>query len=72
MAEHTPQDVDGGAGPASADLKDLVDHWVQVIDRWVQHVDQGMGGGLAEGADPVATPGLAPEAGLDLPGLEAG
>ncbi len=71
MAEHTPQDVDGGAGPASADLKDLVAHWVQVIDSWVQHIDQGMGGS-AEGADPAVTPRLTPEAGLDLPELEAG
>jgi hypothetical protein len=33
----------------SGELKDLIDHWVQVIDRWVQDVDVGMGG-AAEGA----------------------
>ena len=59
MAEHTLQDLDGEGELASADLKELTDHWIQVIDRWVQHIDQGMGG-TAEGADPAVTPGLAP------------
>jgi hypothetical protein len=72
LAEHNVQDGDGLGETASADLKELVDHWVQVIDRWVQHIDQGMGGGLAEGADPAVMPGLAPEAELDRPVLEAG
>jgi hypothetical protein len=72
LAERIVQDADGRSEPASADLNDLIDHWVQVIDRWVQHIDQGMGGGLADGADPAVTPGHAPEAGLDRPRLEAG
>jgi hypothetical protein len=71
LAEQTVQDADARGEPASADLKELIDHWVQEIDRWVQHIDQGMGG-TADGADPAVTPGPAPEAGLDLPGLEAG
>ena len=71
MAEQIVQDADGRGEPASADLKELVDHWVKVIDRWVQHIDQGMGG-TTDGADPEVTPGLAPEAGLDRPGLGAG
>jgi hypothetical protein len=71
LAEQTPQDLYGGVEPAEADLKGLIDHWVQVIDRWVQHIDQGMGG-TADGADPAMTSGPAPEAGLDLQGLEAG
>ncbi|MHB8612860.1 MAG: hypothetical protein ACYDAL_10580 [Candidatus Dormibacteraceae bacterium] len=69
MAEQTLDDRNGGREPASADLKDLIDHWVQVIDRWVQHVDQGMGG-TVEGADP-ATVSPAPEAGMDVPRLES-
>jgi hypothetical protein len=44
----------------SGELKDLVDHWVQVIDRWVQDVDQRMGG-AADGADPAEVPDSAPE-----------
>jgi hypothetical protein len=72
LAEPSPEDLFGGGEPAPADLKDLIDHWVQAIDRWVQHIDQGMGGGMAEGADPAMTSGPPPEAGLDLPELEAG
>lgn len=71
MAEQAQQDLYGGGEPAPADLKDSIEHWLQVIDRWVQQIDQGMGGS-AEDADPAMTPGLAPEAGLDVSGLEAG
>ena len=49
-----------GKEPESGDLKDLIDHWVQVIDRWVQDVDQGMGG-AAEGAGPAEMLDSAPE-----------
>jgi hypothetical protein len=41
-------------------LKDLVDHWIQVIDRWVQDLDQGMGG-AAEGAGTAEMLDSAPE-----------
>jgi hypothetical protein len=44
----------------SGDMKDLIDHWVQVIDRWVQDIDQGMGG-AAGGADPAEMLDAAPE-----------
>jgi hypothetical protein len=44
----------------SGELKDLIDHWVQVIDRWVQDVDEGMEG-AAEGAGPAAMLDSAPE-----------
>jgi hypothetical protein len=44
----------------SGDLKDLVDHWIQVIDRWVQDIDRGLGG-TAEGADPAEMLDSAPE-----------
>jgi hypothetical protein len=71
LAEQTPQDLYGEVEPAAADLKGLIDHWVQVIDRWVQHIDQGMGG-TADGADPAITSGPAPEAGLDASGPIAG
>lgn len=37
--------------PESGDMKELIDHWVQVIDRWVQDIDQAMGR-AAGGADP--------------------
>jgi len=70
LAEQTLRNLDGGESEPR-ELKDLVDHWVQVIDRWVQHIDQGMGG-MANGADPAAAPDLAPEAGSDPPALEAG
>jgi hypothetical protein len=72
LAEKRSQDLDGEGEPASADPKESIDHWVKVIDRWVQHIDQGMGGGTAEGADTAMKPRPAPEAGLDVPGMEAG
>jgi hypothetical protein len=34
------------------ELKDLIDHWVEVIDEWVEHLDQGMGGTAPKGTDP--------------------
>jgi hypothetical protein len=52
-------------------MKDLVDHWVQVIDRWIADVDQGMGG-TTDGADPALAPDPAPEAAPDPPALAAG
>ena len=44
----------------SGELKDLVDHWIQVIDRWVQDIDQRMGG-AADDADPAEVLDSAPE-----------
>ena len=55
MAEQTLKDLGGGEEPAPGDLKDLIDHWVQVIDRWVQRVDEGMGA-TAEGTGSAAPP----------------
>jgi hypothetical protein len=43
-------DVAGGEGQ-SGELKELIEHWIQVIDGWVQDLDQRMGG-TAVGADP--------------------
>jgi hypothetical protein len=60
LVEQRLRDLDGGESEPR-ELKDLVDHWVQVIDRWVQHIDQGMGG-TADGADPATLPDAAPEA----------
>jgi hypothetical protein len=70
VAEQTLRDLDGGESEPN-ELKDLVDHWVQVIDHWVQHIDQGMGG-TADGADPAMAPDAAPEAAPDPPALAAG
>jgi len=70
LAEEITRDADGGASEPT-ELKDLVDHWVQVIDRWVQHIDQGMGG-TADGAGPATEPDAAPEAAPDPPALAAG
>ena len=70
MADQVLNDLDGG-GSEPKELKDQVDHWVQVIDRWVQHIDQGMGG-TANGAGPATQPDAAPEAAPDPPGLAAG
>ena len=44
----------------SGELKDLIDHWAQVIDRWVQDLDHGMGG-AADGAGPAEMLDTAPE-----------
>jgi len=60
LAEQVLSDVYGGDSEPR-ELKDLVDHWVQVIDHWVQRIDQGMGG-TADGADPADLPDAAPEA----------
>jgi len=70
LGEEIVRDAEGG-GSESTELKDLVDHWVQVIDRWVQHIDQGMGG-TANGAGPALEPDAAPEAAPDPPALAAG
>jgi hypothetical protein len=61
LAEQVLSEVYGGAESEPRELKDLVDHWVQVIDHWVQRIDQGMGG-TADGADPADLPDAAPEA----------
>ena len=50
MAELKRPDLEGGEGQ-SGELKELIDHWIQVIDGWVQELDQRMGG-TAKGADP--------------------
>jgi hypothetical protein len=34
------------------ELKDMIEHWVNVIDRWVQRIDSGLDGG-ADGGGPV-------------------
>jgi hypothetical protein len=70
LAEQTLQDLDGGESEPR-ELKDLIEHWVQVIDGWVQHIDQGMGG-TADGTGPAMTPDPSPEAGPDSPAVEAG
>lgn len=36
----------------SGEMKDLINHWVEVIDEWVARLDQGMGGTAQNGADP--------------------
>lgn len=70
MAEQTLRDLDGGKSEPS-ELKELVDHWVQVIDRWVERIDRGMGG-TTDGAGPAVPPDAAPEAAPDPPALAAG
>jgi len=55
----------------SGELKDQIDHWVQVIDRWVHDVDQGMGG-AAEGAGPAEMLDSAPEPTRTVPAVDAG
>ena len=50
MAELKPHELEGGE-IQSGELKDLIDHWIQVIDGWVHDLDQRMGG-TATGADP--------------------
>ena len=58
--------------PESGDMKELIDHWVQVIDRWVQDIDQGMGG-AAGGAGPAEMPDAAPESALSTtPAVDTG
>jgi hypothetical protein len=66
MAELKRSEIDS-EDSHSGELKDLIDHWVEVIDEWVEHLDQGMGG-MALGADPAEacqppdpTPGPAPD-----------
>ncbi|HXM71664.1 MAG TPA: hypothetical protein VN940_00390 [Candidatus Dormibacteraeota bacterium] len=51
MAELNRREIDGG-NLRPGELKDLVDHWVEVIDDWVEQLDQGMGGSAQTGADP--------------------
>ena len=70
MAEQILRDLDGGESEPR-ELKELVDHWVQVIDGWVERIDQGMGG-TADGADPAVVPDAAPEVAPDPPALAAG
>jgi hypothetical protein len=70
LAEQILRDLDGGESEPR-ELKELVDHWVQVIDRWVERIDQGMGG-TTDGADPAVPPDAAPEAAPDPPALAAG
>jgi hypothetical protein len=31
------------------ELKDMIEHWVEVIDRWVQSIDSGLDGGADDG-----------------------
>jgi hypothetical protein len=50
MAELKRREIESDDSPPG-ELKDPIDHWVEVIDDWVAHLDQGMGG-TAEGADP--------------------
>jgi len=51
MAELKRQAIESGDSQPG-ELKELVDHWVEVIDDWVEHLDQGMGGTAQKGADP--------------------
>jgi hypothetical protein len=50
MADLKPSELEGGEFQ-SGELKELIEHWIQVIDGWVQDLDQRMGG-TAAGADP--------------------
>ena len=50
MADLEPTELEGGEFQ-SGELKELIEHWIQVIDGWVQDLDQRMGG-TAAGADP--------------------
>jgi hypothetical protein len=70
LAEQTLQDLDGGESDPR-EMKNLIEHWVQVIDGWVQRIDQGMGG-TADGTGPATKPNPSPEAGPDSQALEAG
>ncbi len=67
MAELKPSELEGDEFRAG-ELKELIEHWIQVIDGWVQELDQRMGG-TAAGVDPGEvrstpdpTPRPAPEA----------
>jgi hypothetical protein len=51
MAEVKQRDIESGDS-RSGELKDLIDHWVEVIDEWVEQLDEGMGGTAPKGADP--------------------
>jgi hypothetical protein len=50
MAELKRRDPESSEAQPT-ELKDLIDHWIQVIDHWVHDLDQRMGG-TAKGADP--------------------
>ena len=50
MAELKPSELEGDEFRAG-ELKELIEHWIQVIDGWVEELDQRMGG-TAEGVDP--------------------
>src|ERR1700694_4999070 len=51
LAELKRREIESGDSQPG-ELKDLVDHWVEVIDHWVEHLDLGMGGSAQTGADP--------------------
>lgn len=50
MAEAERRELSSDAG--ERELKDMIEHWVEVIDRWVQGIDSGLDGG-ADGGEPV-------------------
>ena len=50
MAELKPSELEGDEFQ-SGELKELIEHWIQVIDGWVKELDQRMGG-TAAGGDP--------------------
>lgn len=50
MAEVERRELSSDAG--ERELKDMIEHWVEVIDRWVQRIDSGLDGG-ADGGGPV-------------------
>lgn len=49
MAEVERRELSSDAG--ERELKDMIEHWVEVIDRWVQRIDSGLDGG-ADGGGP--------------------
>jgi hypothetical protein len=50
MAEAERRELPSDAG--ERELKEMIEHWVEVIDRWVQGIDSGLDGG-ADGGGPV-------------------
>ena len=50
MAELERHDL-ASSDAQPGELKDMIEHWIEVIDGWVHELDQRMGG-TAIGADP--------------------
>lgn len=69
MAEVQRQEL--ASGDAGQELKDMIEHWVNVIDRWVQSIDSGLGSGTDDGAAALR-PGISSDPGLDAAPAPAG